>query len=221
MIKHNQVGAINGLLLPLMVSTLLAIGFLAFGVWAYAGRQDYKNNTDQKIDAAVIIATQKANTEKDKFYAEAIKQPLRTYTSSEDFGSIVVKYPNTWSGYVDSTGSGDARLSGYFYPGIVPSINGQGSVFALRVRVIGQTYTQTATTLAGLQKNGSLSAQAYALPKVPKQVGLKVTGTLPEGKTGTAVYLPLRDKTLVISTDGDQFLGDFNANILPNLTFSP
>lgn len=221
MIKHNQVGAVNSLLLPLIVSVVLAIGFLGFGFWAAAGRQDYKNNADQKIAAAVTIATQQANTAKDKYYAEAAKKPLITYTSPEDFGSIVVQYPRTWSGYVDNSGSGDAQLSGYFAPGIVPSINGQASVFALRIRVMGQSYTQSVIALTGLQKDGRLTGQPYALPKLPKQVGVKVTGTLPDGKSGTAVYLPLRDKTLVISTEGSQFLNDFNTNILPNLTFSP
>jgi hypothetical protein len=221
MIKHNQVGAVNSLLLPLIISVVLGIGFLGFAFWAATGRQDYKNNSDQKVAAAVTIATQQANTAKDKFYAEAAKNPLVTYTSPEDFGSIVVQYPRTWSGYIDNSGSGDAQLSGYFYPGVVPGISNQASVFALHIRVVAQSYTQSVTTLTGLQKNGTLTAQPYALPKLPKQVGVKVSGTLPDGKSGTAVYLPLRDKTLVISTDGSQFLGDFNTYILPNLTFSP
>jgi len=47
-----------------------------------------------------------------------------------------------------------------------------------------------------------------------------VNGQIEPNKTVSMVILPLRDKTIEISTQGDQFRSDFTNNILPNLTFS-
>lgn len=221
MIKHNQDGAISGVAIALILAIVLLIGAIGFGVWAFSGRQDYKNNVDAKIAAAVTAAKQQESIIKDQQYTEAAKKPLRTYNGPEAYGSLVVNYPKTWSGYVDDSGSGNALVDGYFYPGIVPSIIAQTSVFALRVQVLGQSYSSVLSGFSGQQQAGQLTIAAYALPKVPKVVGVEVTGMISAGKNGTVVVLPLRDKTLEISTNGTAFLPDFNNNILPNFSFSP
>jgi len=217
MIKHNQNEAGN-VLVTVSLSFFLVI-VLVFGIWAFAGRQDYKNNTDAKITAAVAVAKQQEDTSKDAQFAQESKNPLRTYNGPQAYGSLVIKYPNTWSGYVDSNGSGSAPLDGYFYPGIVPAIGADSSVFALRVQVLPQSYSQAVQ--AATSGTGQV-VSAYALPQVPKTVGVKVTGTLPDSsKTGTLVILPLRDQALEIWTEGTQFTDDFNNSILPNFSFSP
>ena len=114
MIKHNQNGAINSLLLPLIVSAVALIAVAAFAVWAYGGKQDYKNNVDQKVADAVTIAIQKEDTKKDKQFAEDEKNPLRTFTGPDAYGSVTINYPKTWSAYVDTTATGGAGVDGYF-----------------------------------------------------------------------------------------------------------
>jgi hypothetical protein len=39
--------------------------------------------------------------------------------------------------------------------------------------------------------------------------------------TGTMVLLPMRDKTLEIWTESNDYLNDFNTYVLPNMTFAP
>ena len=221
MIKHNQNGGISAVALSLGVTVVLLIGAISFGAWAFSGRQDYKNNTDQKIADAVTIAKQKEDSAKDVVFAETQKNPLRTYEGPEAYGSIKLQYPKTWSGYVDSTGGGTALVDGYFYPGEVPSTSNQSSVFALRVQVINLPYSQSLSNLSSAQQNGKVTVEAYALPKVPKAIGVKASGTFPNGKAGEEVLLPLRSETLQLSTDGTLFTSDFEKNILPNFTFSP
>jgi hypothetical protein len=53
---NSQSGAINALLLPLLVALLLLVGVAVFGVWAFGSRQDYKDNVDAKIATAVTAA---------------------------------------------------------------------------------------------------------------------------------------------------------------------
>jgi hypothetical protein len=218
--KRNQDGGVGTILLVVVLVVMLG-GALAVGVWANNGRTDYKNNVDAKIATAVAAAKQQQTTADDAQFAQVSKDPLRSYDGPEAYGSLVVNYPKTWSAYVDDSGAGNALVDGYFAPGTVPSISAQGSVFALRVQVVSQSYSQSVQNFTGQQQNGKLSSQAYALPKVPKVVGLEITGTLPDSKTGTMVVLPLRSETLEIWTEGTSYLSDFNNNILPNLSFSP
>lgn len=226
MIKHNQDGAVNGLAVSLVLAIILLIGAIVFGVWAYGSRQDYKDNTDAKIAAATQVAKQQESSRKDAEFAQEEKNPLKTYNGPQATGSLVIAYPKTWSGYVDDSGHGSnsAALDGYFYPGVVPSVQAEGSIFALRVAVVDQSYSEVTAEVSNLLKSQDPpppTVVPYALPQVPNTVGVKVTGALPDNRSGTMVILPLRDQTLEIWTEGNQFANDFNNIILPNLKFSP
>ncbi len=223
MIKHNQNGTVGVTGLLLVFTVLLLIAALAFGGWAFSSRQSYKNDVDSKIAVAVGLAKQQQTRADTASFAEAAKNPLKTYQGPEADGSIIVQYPKTWSGYVDTTGSGGsgATFAAYFNPDVVPSISDSNSAFALQIQLIDQPYDQTVKSVSQSGGQTPPTVVAYALPKLPKVVGVQVTGSLPNQQTGTMVILPLRGSTLEIWTDGNQYLSDFNNNILPNLTFSP
>lgn len=216
--KHNQDGAVNVLLIPLILASLFLIGALAFGFWAFGERQDYKNNSDQKVSAAVVVAKQQEGVVKDKQYAEAAKLPLKTYNGPEQFGSIALQYPKTWSAYVVVGSNGDASLDGYFNPDVVPSTDDENSMFALRLQVVDNPYSDE---LQDYQDNEEVTISPYALPKLPKVIGVRISGQIEENKKGSMVVLPVRDKTLKIFTESETYLNDFDNNILANLTFSP
>lgn len=226
MTKVNQAGAVSGVAVSLVLAVLLLCGALAFGGWAFNSRQDYKNNVDTKVAAAVGTAKQQQLTADNTRYAEEAKQPLKTYDGPEAFGSLVVNFPKTWSGYVDDSGNGQALVDGYFNPGVVPAISNQKSTFALRVQVLSQPYAQVLQSFTGAQQSSQhpVSFSAYALPKQPKTVGIKAVGQISQqsnGVNGTMIVLPLRSNTLEISTQGNQYLNDFNTYIVPYFDFSP
>lgn len=221
MIKHNQDGAVSGLAISFVMTILVLIGSVAFGAWAYTSRQDYKNNSDQKAAAAAAKAATAESAKKDRQFAEDAKFPFRIYNGPDAYGSLHLEYPKTWSGYIDASGSGEALVNGYFMPAEVPAVNDQKSLFALRVQVVNQPYTQVIQQFSGQQQAGKLAVSAYALPKLPKVVGVMAKGQLSDQKNVTMVVLPLRSETVKIWTEGDQFTNDFNNNILPNFTFSP
>lgn len=208
----------------MLIMGLLTVGLIAsltFAFWAFTGKQEYKNNVDSKV-ATAVDAARKSEAEKQiALAAEAAKSPLAVYKGPDTYGTVVVSYPKTWSAYVDSTGKGQSLLDGYFAPKVVPSISDEGSVFALRVQVLNQAYAAVVQQQTSAQQAGQVTISPYSLPKVPSVVGIKVTGKLSGGKDGTVVILPLRDKTLEISTEGTQYINDFNTYILPNATFSP
>jgi hypothetical protein len=220
MISSTERGEINALILPLVAAIILLFGSIGFGIWAYNGKQDYKNNTDQKIAIAVTAAKQAESNAKDEQFAQESKNPLKTYDGPSAYGSVKLQYPRTWSGYVISNNT-DPFINAYFDPDVVPDVNNSASTYALRLSVIGQSYSTTLTNYQQMAQQGTETVAPYSLPQVSSVVGSIITGQLVDGSTGTIVILPLRNTTLEVWTQSSTYLSDFMNIILKNLSFSP
>lgn len=211
-----------GLIVSLVVTVVLLIGAASFGVWAYSGRQDYKNNVDAKVATAVVDAKQVESARKDAEFAEISKSPLKTYVGPEAFGSMHLQYPKTWSGYVITSTENTPYIDGYFNPGVVPDTQSEASVFAVRIRISGDSYSTIMSNYQSGVDDGTVKVQPYKLDKVPGVVGSKIVGTLADSeRKGTLIVLPLRANALEIWTESDKYLNDFNKYILPNFSFAP
>ena len=138
-LKNDQRG--NSSTLAIVGLTILLLIFIVFSFWAFSGRQKYKNNVQAISDQAAQQAVQVAQQQDAVKYNEQLKNPYRSYSGPSQYGGISLKYPNTWSSYIDDSGNGQALIDGYFNPGHVPSISAQSSVFALRVQVLNQPYS--------------------------------------------------------------------------------
>lgn len=218
--KGNERGAISGLLVALILVSLLLVGALSFGVWAFMGRQDYRDNVDAKIATAVEANTKTVRAEDAAQYAEEEKNPLRTYSGPSEYGSVQIKYPKTWSVY-EVAGNSSTPLALYANPAVVPSVTDKDSRFALRVEVTSASYSATVARYASQQRSGGLSARPFALANNPEQQGLRLEGQLTTQVEGVMVILPLRDKALKIWTESSSYYKDFDNIILPNASFSP
>ena len=221
-IHTNQRGGSAALLFAFVFVVLLLFGAIVFGIWAYMGVQDYKANMEPKVAAAVEVAKKEISTTKDNELAEREKSPLKRYSGSATYGSVGISYPKTWSAYVDESGTGDSSnpLNGYFHPNFVPGVQ-ESSSFALRVQVVPTSYSEELKQFDSLVTEGKVKISAYSAPKVAGIVGVRVDGQIINEKKGSMVLFPLRDKTLKVWTEADQFVGDFNNSVLPNLTFIP
>lgn len=218
---RDERGAATGLLVSLILTALCLLGALGFGFWAFSSRQDYKNNVDTKIAAAVKVAQQQEDTKKDAEFAEEEKNPLKTYAGPAEYGSIQVQYPKTWSVYVSQSSSGDGLLDGYFQPDFVPDVNDQTNNFALRIEVTQQSYSDVLDQFTSEAEGSQVTVSPYKLPNVSNVVGSRIDGQVTPTATGSMIVLPVRDKTLKIWTESTQFNNDFNNIILAHLTFSP
>lgn len=212
----NERGALNTLLIPLILSVVFLLSSIGFAVWAYMDRQKYKNETDQIVAGEVAVAIERTKTEKDNEFIEREKEPLKEYKSPDDLGSIVLKFPKTWSTYLD-IGEGESHF--IFHPNGVTA--GDTQAYALRISVLDEIYKDVISEYDGAVEEGLASAKAFRLPKVKGVTGLRVDGQLEEGKNGSVVVLPLRDKTIKIATESQDFVSDFNKIIIPNITFNP
>lgn len=215
----NQKGAINILLIPLILCIVFLLASVGFGLWAYSSRQDYKDNVDEKIATAVEIAQQQTATEKDNEFIEREKQPLQENAGPSSYGSVKIKYPKTWSAYVDQNDRSNTPIDGYFHPTTVPGVKSDSS-FALRLQVVNSTFDEQAKKFDSDVKTGKTKAKPYVPVNIDGAVGLQFDGELEDQKQGTLVMIKMRDKTLKIWTEADQFRKDMFDNVLANLTFS-
>lgn len=218
---RNTVGEVNALLLSLILLGCLFVGAAVFGVWAFGSRQDYKNNSDVKVAAAVAADKQTVQAADAKQYAEAAKNPVATYVGPDAYGSVHISYPKTWSAYIDTGGA--YPVDAYFHPGYVPSTQSK-QTYNLRVRITTSTYDQQMAQYTTFISNGTIKATPYSLPKVPSVTGMQLSGAIfPDNpkSSGNMVLIPLRDKTLVIWVESNDYLADFQKYVLPNFTFVP
>lgn len=212
---------LNILLIPFILTVVFLLGAFGFGIWAFMGMQDYKNNVQPKIDKAVTIAQEETSTAKDKEFVEKEKNPFKKYTSPQVAGSVSFNYPKTWSAYVSEADKGNELVSGYYHPNFVPAVD-SGTDFALRLRVLSTSYDQELKKYESKAKSGKVKVSAYKAPKMPDgTVGSRIDGEVYAGQQNSMILFPLRDKTIEISTESAQFLNDFNQIILAELTYQP
>lgn len=213
--KLNEKGE---LLIPMVIVSVLLVASIGFAVWAFMGRQDYKNNSDQKVAEAVVVAEENLAIKKDAEFAESYKLPNVTYTGPSAFGTLKVTYPKTWSNYVNERGSGATPLDGTMHPSFVPA---SGDVnYAFRYQVLERQYDQELRAFDSKVRNGRVSVTAYRLPNQQDILGSRIEGEVVNNKSGVMILLPMRDKTLKLWTEGSEFRSDFE-NILKQATFVP
>jgi hypothetical protein len=210
----------NKLLIPFILIMVLFIGAVGFGLWAFTGMQDYKNNSDKKAATAVQIAQQETSTAKDKEFLEKEKNPLKLYKGPAAFGTVNIQYPKTWSAFITESDKNDTAIDGYLHPNFVPGVQ-SGTDFALRVKVLSRQYADVLKQYESKVKSGKVKISPYNAPKVSGVLGSRIEGEINTGQQDSMVLFPLRDKTLEISTESSQFKGDFDTIILANLTFVP
>lgn len=214
-----------GLIIAVIILSALLVATIGVGYWIFTERQDYKNNVDKHVSVAVAKAEKSTTDKNNKKFAEELKNPLKKYTGPSSYGSISLDYPKTWSGYVGATSTGNSVFNAYFHPDVVPNVaagSQEKTAVALQVQVISQTYDTYVATKSSYVTGGKLVAEPFALEKNPGVVGVMFTGEMqPSRLQGRQIVLPLRDKTIVITMETDQFMNDIRTYILPSLTFVP
>jgi len=216
-----QGGYVSGTLIALIVVSVLLVGSLAFGMWAFVSRQDYKNNSDKKAAAAADQRQAEVEATMTAKFIEEEKKPYTSHKSPDQYGSIEVVYPKTWSVYVEEGSSGGTPVNNYFHPRAVPDTGKPANSFALRIQVVDDSYDRVVKTFESDVRSGKVSASPYSLPKVSSVIGTRFDGQVERDKQGSMVILPLRNMTIKVWTESPNYLEDFNNIILPNLTFAP
>ena len=221
---YNRTQQGSALLVVLFVVCVLALfASLGFGFWAFKEMNSYKNDYEAKAAIAVKQAEEVQKTKLAADFAEREKLPIRSYSGPDFSGSVSFSYPKTWSAHIDEAGKGTAALVGYLHPAMVPSLD--DTSFALRIEVVNSPYDQVVKSFDSNIKAGKVKATAYVPKKLEgnKSVvpGLRLDGEVISKKQGSMILLKVRDKTLKVWTESNDYLPDYNNIILPSLTIVP
>jgi hypothetical protein len=216
MLKTDQRGEINPLMLPFVVVMVIALGFGIFSVWAYSNYSNEKNNVDVIVAEAVAEANAEQEVELRAEFAEESKSPYKSYTSPTSLGSVKIVYPKSWSAFVDSRESGSVKLDGFFHPDYVPAEN-SGVLFGVRTEIDSSDYTTVIKRFEDDVEDGTVRAKAVSISGA---TGTRFDGEIDGDFVGAIVILPLRDRTLKIWTESNDYMSDFN-RVIENLSYSP
>jgi hypothetical protein len=216
--RKNQLGYMSPLLVPLIVAVITTLVFAALTI-VYLGKyKTASTNLQGQINSAVTDAKQQQQNDDKKTFAEQEKLPLRSYQAPANINGIKISFPKTWSDYVNLTqANGSTPLDFYANPDFVPAQTSDVR-YALRVQLTNQAYNQIVQQYNSQVQQGKATAKPITLNGVQ---GIRIDGTLMSQIQGAMVVLPIRDKTLLLWTESQDFVNDFNKIILPNLSFNP
>lgn len=210
----HESGAVNPLLISNVITGLMVVLLTGLTIWLFGGYSDYKNNSDQKVSAAVTKAKSDQKTEDETSFIEREKLPTRTYTGPADLGSVSFQYPKTWSVYVAKQST---ELEAYLHPDTVPPVSNT-QPFATRVSVENRAYETVIKVYDTLVKKGDLKSNPVTIEGFS---GIRLDGKFSKEREGSAVVFKVRDKTLTVATDASAYKGDFDNTILKSLKFNP
>jgi hypothetical protein len=225
-VSYNSTSSGAKNILTTIVLVLLLVAALVFGGWAFSKMQHYKNDSQQISAAAVEAAKKVQAAQLQTQFDQQSKSPLKNFHGSPTYGSVSFDYPKTWSAYVDTSNTSEP-INAYFHPNEVPGIQSK-TAYALRLELLSTDYSQIIQQLSSQIKQGTVTAKAYLPPKLNGVANVQ-PGTLFSGQTnssdstqrGTLLAIKVRDKTLEISTQSNDYLADFSNTILPSLSFAP
>lgn len=213
---QHQSGIIATSVIVALVLGLVSALLVIFGIWAFVNYQDQKNNVDAKIAQAVTVAQTEQKAEDEVIFAEREKSPVNQFVGPDDLGKVSFDYPKTWSVFIGEDGS-RGKYESYYHPKVVVSPSNKVP-YALRLTILDQGYE---AALKGYQPEvakGELTASPIT---VNDEVGTRLDGTFSSTVKGSMVLLKLRDKTITIYTESEDYLDDFNTIVIPSLKFNP
>lgn len=217
----DERGESNPFLITTIIFVILAIGLgVGFG-WSYLQMVDYRDNVTDKVDVAVKAAKEdQKNADKVEF-TEEYKKPNLQYEGPSDSGSVTFNYPKTWAAYVEKSGADGGDLSVYFNPKSVPTINNK-TVYALRITIDNKSYSSVLQSYNGKVQEGSLKAKTITVGKTDSfsgYEGMRIDGQFDDGINGSVVIFKIRDKTLRLYVDSQDFMSDFDNTVLTSLKY--
>lgn len=191
----------------IVVSVLAGIFFLAAAIMT-----PFMIMNQKKLDASYKkgeesgkVAQRNVDNEE---YAKKLNSEFTTYKAREEDGSFEISYPKYWS--VSTNSAGMEQLLGFAHPDKVDLTTG---VYALRFTLRKARIEETKKIYDQYLKNKKQELKMEPVTIPGNISGYKYTGLLDQRapNKGTAIIIPVRDKTLILQTDkNDGYLDMYN-----------
>lgn len=200
-----------------VVMLILAIGLGALAI-IYIGKfNKAQTNVNQQKNEAATIAKAEQKKIDEKEFAEAAKKPFRTYQAPGVLGAIKVEFPKDWNVYAVEDENSQTQLDVYMYPGVVRAPQSTTEPYAFRIKLAQSLYTETLEKYQKDVEKGILTAKNVTVSGI---TGTRLEGQIEKGRTGVLILLPIRDKTLFLWTESNNYLNDYNG-IIERIGVSP
>lgn len=217
----DQRGEANPFMISTIVLVVIILGVGAGFAWAYMQMVDYRDNVSEKVAVAVKAGKKEQKVADDARFVEDYKKPNYTFQGPADYGSLSFDYPKTWSVYVAKNANDGGDFAVYFHPSQVPTV-ANGTPFALRVIIVNKSYDDVLKAYASKIKKGDLSAKTITLAKTDDfsgYEGMRIDGQFDKTINGSAVFFKVRDKTIQVFVDSQDFMADYEKTVLTTLKY--
>lgn len=198
-----------------LIIFIFLIGGAAIAGAAYCQSQYSQLSESVNSKRSIEISNKKEETKlaDDKAYEKRSANPYREFTGPSDFGSITFEYPKEWSVYLNNDDDSNPTYEAYFGPDYIPPV-GQGSIFALSFKLVGQNYDAYIKQFEGKKLSSSSAFSVNGL------TGIKVTGKLDEKEDqpdGAEVIIKINNYTAIIRTDDYEEYGNEFDRVIEDL----
>lgn len=194
-----------------------------FGILAIIA---YRDNTYIHTNLNILNAkaAQEAADEQKKLddaaYIKANQLPFRTYTAEPVNGGFQLQIPKNWSLYAGNNTTALTQLDLASSPDVVVVNSGPNAVntHAFHLQLRKASAASINKTFEARLKKKTLTSRGVIVSGIQ---GTWFEGTIDDQRhNGVVVVLPVRDKTMVISTETRNYLDEFNkilstAKIIP------
>lgn len=210
----------NGLLktIVIIILSLTTIAFAGLFIWKQMEYASVQSDVNGQISDAVEKAKYEQKEEDLAKFSEEEKYPLRPFTGPVDYGQLSFEYPKTWSLYIASDAANGGNYVAYFNPLAVEAIS-DNAANALRLVIYDEPFE---SVVGKFQKaiSDPKSGLTMSTVEVNGIVMNRYVGKMPgTDYNGAFVIFKIRDKSVLIRTDAEQFMGDFDA-LLQTISFN-
>lgn len=196
---------------------LVAAGFAVLATMQYFAATTAKRTLTLEKQQSFKDGQTSQKTADDERYLQENETPYRSYISPDIFGQMQVKFPKDWSGYVEQTVDGSPQINLILHPDFVRVLKGEDNPYAVHFQLLKQTYDNMTKAKEGEVKGGKLKLTSVTISGIS---GSRYEGKYDGKHDGVTVLIPVRDKTVLFSTDDKKYLPEFD-QILKQATIKP
>lgn len=201
----------------LIVSIILGVFVLIFAglfVNSYMTAQNATKDLNAKKAAAYKLGqTAGAQTQKETDAAAAkaaAQNPYRAYVAPPAFGEFAIKFAKNWSSSVAENQSAINQVDLIANPDFIKLLPDNSINYGLRVYLVNNTYAVVKTSYDQQVKSKKAKSTAATVSGID---GTRYDGKYNSTKSGIAVLIPVRDKTMVFTTENTKYQPEFEATL--------
>lgn len=203
------------LIVTVVIFILATLTFLALFIWKNHQYQEASTNLKGKIDTAVANAIHENSEKLEADFEKREKYPKKRFAGPVDYGSLSFEYPKTWSLYVHKDASHGGDFEAYLNKDQVATVSPE-TINSLRVYIKNRPFEVVAKEYEQKIKQKKIT---LSVENINNETANIYTGEVSNKIIGKSAVFRLRDKTVIIQTDANLFINDFQ-EILKTVVFN-